>query len=205
MTEYFIKWIAMCLIVSIIYIAVRIPVLKKKNKKLFTVNELIAFCFVIYITSLLEILIIPNINITIIFEPNDIYFDCSAAGHFEEHLINMVPFATLKSQFETMIFGGKDRHVILNLLANFFVLMPLPIMINLSNRKIKGMYPLLISLATAITIEFLQYFVGRTVDIDDVILNMSGAVIGYIIYTIIKKILKTKNGSKKMNCSYTQC
>ncbi len=31
MTEYFIKWIAMCLIVSIIYIAVRIPVLKKKS------------------------------------------------------------------------------------------------------------------------------------------------------------------------------
>ncbi len=76
MTEDFIRWIAMCLIVSIIYIAVRIPVLKKKNKKLFTVNEMIAFCFVIYITSLLEILIIPRINIFITFEPNNIDFDC---------------------------------------------------------------------------------------------------------------------------------
>lgn len=205
MTEDFIRWIAMCLIVSIIYIVVRIPVLKKKNKKLFTVNEMIAFCFVIYITSLLEILIIPRINIFITFEPNNIDFDCSVAGHFEEHLINMVPFATLKSQFETLLFGGKDRYVILNLLANFFVLMPLPILINLSNSKIKGIYPLLISLAVTISIEFLQYFVGRSVDIDDVILNMTGAVIGYIIYIIIKKFLKQRIAIKKTNCNYTQC
>lgn len=51
---------------------------------------------------------------------------------------------------------------------------------------------LLASLATSVTIEILQFverFFGRTrfADIDDVILNVTGAVIGYAIFLIVRR------------------
>ena len=39
-------------------------------------------------------------------------------------------------------------------------------------------------------IEFSQYFIGRSADIDDVITNFIGAVIGYGIYKIAEKLLQ---------------
>ncbi|MFQ8988592.1 MAG: VanZ family protein, partial [Intestinibacter sp.] len=59
--------------------------------------------------------------------------------------------------------------------------------------KNKKMYPiLLISVLVSCSIEFAQTKIGRTADIDDVILNTLGGVIGYFIYkisgTLIEKL-----------------
>lgn len=52
---------------------------------------------------------------------------------------------------------------------------------------------LLCALALTCGIEFIQYFIGRSADIDDVITNFLGAVIGYALFKIGDKLLnKTK-------------
>ena len=38
------------------------------------------------------------------------------------------------------------------------------------------------------TAELIQYKIGRAFDIDDVLLNVTGAIIGYFVYTIIQQI-----------------
>lgn len=49
--------------------------------------------------------------------------------------------------------------------------------------KIKG-FPgiIIVSLLSSVTIEIVQHFIGRCVDIDDVILNVCGGIFGFLLY-----------------------
>ena len=47
---------------------------------------------------------------------------------------------------------------------------------------------MLISFLVSITIEFVQLNIGRSFDVDDIILNTIGATFGYLIYKIINKM-----------------
>jgi glycopeptide antibiotics resistance protein len=46
---------------------------------------------------------------------------------------------------------------------------------------------MLFSLGFPIVIEFIQLFINRNVDIDDVLLNFLGSVLGALIYTFLRK------------------
>ncbi len=52
---------------------------------------------------------------------------------------------------------------------------------------------MLIVFLTTFGIEFLQYFMGRSADIDDVITNFLGGLIGYILFLAFNKLLKNTN------------
>ena len=43
------------------------------------------------------------------------------------------------------------------------------------------------------SIEVIQYFIGRSADIDDLILNTLGGIIGYGIFILFNKCLQRKN------------
>ena len=78
------------------------------------------------------------------------------------------------------------------ILGNFVMLLPLGIYLPLLYKNLSGFIPvLLVSLLVAILIEVLQLATSfRSVDIDDVLLNTTGAVIGFILYKIISSLLK---------------
>lgn len=38
------------------------------------------------------------------------------------------------------------------------------------------------------TAEFIQYYIGRAFDVDDIILNVLGSIIGFMIYISLKAI-----------------
>lgn len=46
------------------------------------------------------------------------------------------------------------------------------------------------TILTSCSIESIQMFIGRSFDIDDIILNSLGGLVGYIAFVIIKKLLK---------------
>ena len=48
-------------------------------------------------------------------------------------------------------------------------------------------------------IEFIQYFVGRSADIDDLMLNTLGGILGYFVFYIFSKLFKDKKLWKKLN------
>ena len=55
--------------------------------------------------------------------------------------------------------------------------------------KIKGLGTItLVSLLSSITIEVTQHYIGRTFDIDDIILNVVGVIVGFLIYTALNAI-----------------
>ena len=84
------------------------------------------------------------------------------------------------------------------ILGNFVMLLPLGIYLPLLYKKISGFIPvLLVSLLVAILIEVLQLATSfRSVDIDDVLLNTSGAVVGFILYKIISLLIRPVTPAK---------
>lgn len=55
--------------------------------------------------------------------------------------------------------------------------------------KIKGLGTItLVSLLSSLIIEVTQHYIGRTFDIDDIILNVVGGIVGFLIYTALNAI-----------------
>jgi glycopeptide antibiotics resistance protein len=59
------------------------------------------------------------------------------------------------------------------------------------NTKHKNIIIVLIFvLLTSLGIETTQMYIGRSFDVDDIILNFAGGLVGYISFLIIKKLFK---------------
>ena len=97
--------------------------------------------------------------------------------------VNLTPFATLKLFYRA---GGTAAKI--NLLGNVLVFVPLglvpPLLWNKFRRPITGILP---GFCFSLAVECLQYFTGRSVDIDDLILNTLGAAVGWLLWRIFKK------------------
>lgn len=94
--------------------------------------------------------------------------------------INLQPFLMFK-QFQiasTQVIG------------NLVMLLPLGIYIPLLFPRLAGFFKVcIICLSVSVSIELMQLITNaRSTDIDDVILNTSGAIVGYIIYKVLRLI-----------------
>ena len=102
--------------------------------------------------------------------------------------INIIPFKTISS----LLRSKQAYSIALQLGGNLILLLPLGIYIPLMQEKMRKSFLVLWAIGSAAGIELLQFLIGlfigvqyRSVDIDDVILNMIGFGIGYILHFAI--------------------
>lgn len=57
---------------------------------------------------------------------------------------------------------------------------------------------LLLGVMSSCSIEFIQFFIGRSTDIDDVILNTTGALMGFFLYLLCRAVFP--KGTEKFLC-----
>ena len=70
---------------------------------------------------------------------------------------------------------------------------PVGIFIPIVFKRMRKLYKTaLVSFAMTFGIEFFQYFIGRSSDIDDVITNVMGAVIGYLLFWLLNRTFDSK-------------
>ncbi len=170
----------------ICYLLVRIVSIGMKNKK--GVNwwkELISFLFAIYIGMVIAVTLFPI----------PIGFSTSI-----EHIrlsINIIPFVSIiKDIGEIGIAYDGDvlfmiGIIVRNVGGNILLLMPLGFLAPIIWDKFKELKnTILLGLVISISIELLQLMEslfsrwGRITDIDDVICNVIGSIVGYFIYKI---------------------
>ena len=60
----------------------------------------------------------------------------------------------------------------------------------------------LAGLSLSLFIEFVQFFLGRQCEIDDLICNTIGAVLGYVLYLLIKKVFPGFIEKGKLSVQY---
>jgi glycopeptide antibiotics resistance protein len=101
---------------------------------------------------------------------------------------NLMPFRTILDYL-----SGEPtwRVAMRNLLSNIVVLVPFGFLITILYQNIKWKKVLLIGLSVGASLELLQViFKSGIFDIDDIILNFLGVVLGYLLFIFIYRVFK---------------
>ena len=146
----------------LILIVLRIVYLVKNNRKFILYREVLFFIFEVYLVCLFEVVTIQDINIT--------------GGN------NFIPFV------EIMRYKPFGRLFIKNIVGNVILFIPLGIFLGRYSKGKKFFVSLFFIFLFSLSIEITQLLIGRVFDVDDIILNVFGGIIGYIIYLILKLI-----------------
>lgn len=101
--------------------------------------------------------------------------------------INMVPFRSIHSYFTHYSFDA----FLVNFIGNIVMFMPWGFGLILLWKKNQKLWKVVLySIGLTALIETTQLFIGRSVDIDDVILNFVGSCLGAAIGTVLRKKFK---------------
>lgn len=98
--------------------------------------------------------------------------------------INFVPFRSIQAYF---IHYGIDGFLV-NFVGNIVMFMPWGFGLTLLWKKNQRLWVVaLYSLGLTVMIESVQLFIGRSVDVDDLILNFAGSLLGAGVCSILRK------------------
>lgn len=101
--------------------------------------------------------------------------------------INMVPFRSIHSYFTHYSFDA----FLVNFIGNIVMFMPWGFGLTLLWKKNQKLWKVVLySMGLTVLIETIQLFIGRSVDIDDLILNFVGSCLGAAICTVLRKRFK---------------
>ena len=95
---------------------------------------------------------------------------------------NFIPFK------EILRYNMGSRLFFKNVIGNMILFLPFGFFISLYLKEKKPKLTLLITLVTSFSIELVQMIIGRVFDIDDIMLNLLGGYLGYLVYYLLKKI-----------------
>ncbi len=154
----------MLTIFLVIIATVRIAAIRSNNEKFVFYKEFTNLLFIVYVLLLYELLTRSELN--------------HVSGY------NLAPF--------TEIFRYKigSNAFYINVVGNIVLFIPFGYFIS-SYIKPKKILPiLLVSAISSATVEFVQLCIGRSFDVDDIILNTLGAIIGFLLYVALNAIKK---------------
>ena len=110
--------------------------------------------------------------------------------------INIVPFREItRYQIGSTLF-------FYNVIGNIALFIPFGYFISDKLKAKKATHIIIISAIISLTAELIQYKIGRAFDIDDVLLNATGAIIGFFAYTSIQQIKKHLPKALQSNIFY---
>lgn len=142
--------------------------------------------FYFYVIMLVKVTLFP-----IPFFPYDIKVLKSVHPHGMDN--NIIPFHTIKHILKYSL----SLHVkLVQIGGNILLLMPMAFYMLLVKEELRKFVKIFgFVILTSVSIELIQFIIGlitrynyRNIDIDDVILNTIGGIIGYIIFYIINKL-----------------
>ena len=161
----------MLTLISVVLITTRLVYLISNHKKVNISKELISLCFIIYIMLLFELVITTD---------------------FESYSNNFIPFK------EMMRYSLKSKLFYRNVIGNIVLFVPYGYFVSYYCKLNKMYLCFIITFITSLSIELIQMGIGRSFDIDDIILNVVGGVVGYLFYLVSEFIFK-KTSEKVKN------
>ena len=155
---------------------------KKKNRKSPDSTPFLRFLFVVYAGLLLWLLF----DRPVAWDPVSDYAQIMRGN------MNLIPFHTIGNYWKVVTrweFTPLFRHSVINLGGNIFLFIPIGYFLPRLWPYLRNFFSFLLTCAMAITlVELLQLVtLLGSLDIDDLILNLLGMVVGYLIYMIFKK------------------
>lgn len=151
----------MIIISIVIMVSVRVCYLIRNHERPIIYKELLMLSFAIYILCLFQVVTFQD----------DVTWSSN----------NFIPFR------EIMRYDITSRLFIKNVLGNMILFLPFGFFVSYYLKTDKIPLPIILSIIASVSIETVQMCIGRVFDVDDIILNVLGGIIGYFCYKILKK------------------
>ena len=159
--------IPMVILFSIIAILLRIVIASYNHEKINIFNDFKLVMYIIYLFVLFQLVTTTD---------------------YSSYSNNFVPFK------EILRYNFKSALFIRNVVGNILLFIPFGYLISdviYMTTKHKNVFvSLVFTLLTSAGIETIQMYIGRSFDIDDIILNFIGGLFGYIAFLIVRAVLK---------------
>ena len=152
----------MLLISVVILVSFRICYIIKKQEKFVFYKELLMLSFVIYILCLFQVVTFTD----------DVAWSTN----------NFIPFKEISRYSIT------SRLFLKNVIGNMIMFLPFGFFISYYLENKKPYLTLLLTLIASIAIELVQLSIGRVFDVDDILLNLCGGLLGFALYYLLFKI-----------------
>lgn len=154
------------------------------RKKITFLRQAAYFLFAVCIIVILAATVLETITFNIM----------DGKGIFAaERSFNIIPF---KLFTENWLMG--ERKKLTQIIANIVMFAPLGCIFPIIFVKTRKLWKTTIYMALfSFFIEFIQYFIGRSADIDDLMLNTIGGMLGYFVFYIFSRLFHKKKTWKK--------
>ncbi len=163
-------WPSLLILITILF-TIRFFSFVSNKKKIVFYKEILSLLFIIYLMCFFYILTFEDV-------------DWSTA--------NLIPF---KEMFR---FSLGSRMFFKNVFGNIILFLPYGFFLSYFVKLKKVKIITILSLFVSFIVEIIQYRIGRVFDVDDIILNVIGGIIGYYLYRIIDYLVnKTKIKERK--------
>ena len=152
----------MIIISVVILVSCRLCYLLKKHEHIVLYKELLMLSFIIYILCLFQVV---TFNVDVTWSGN-----------------NFIPFK------EIFRYSFGSRLFFKNVLGNMIMFLPFGLFISYYLQNKKPHLTIVLATIASFSIEFVQLLIGRVFDIDDIILNIMGGYLGYLIYYVLSQL-----------------
>lgn len=160
----------MLMISMVVAISLRVAYFVHSKEKFSFHEELLKLLFIAYVLCLFQIVTEKDISLT---------------G------ANYIPFK------EIFRYNLGSNLFYRNVLGNMLLFMPYGFFIGKYTKTRQIKIAVLLALLASFTIEVTQLMIGRVFDIDDIILNVVGSTIGFLLYCLWRKISINLQNDKK--------
>lgn len=146
----------MLTIFLVVLVTVRVAYIVNHREKFCFYKEFLSLVFLIYILLLFQLLTSTEIN--------------------QNSGINYIPFT------EILRYKIGSNLFVYNVLGNILVFVPFGYFISyyIKAKKVTPLF--LVTLLVSASVELVQLKIGRSFDVDDIILNVIGGLLGYLLY-----------------------
>lgn len=158
-----------------IYLLIRLVYFKMNKNKMNYQKEIVLFILYAYFIALISQTILISL-------PNNLSDLLPITTNTK---INTNAFLVFTHTYNSLK-NNNYNYLVINLIGNIIAFIPIGILIPMIyKRKIFGV--LIVGFLTSFTIETIQLILLRATDVDDIMLNVIGTFIGYLIFRFIIK------------------
>jgi len=159
------------------YTVFRVMLIKRRRQKIKLYREIALLFFVMFIVGLASQTVIPKMQ-----------FDDGGISIVEDrtHKTNLIPLKVIFETYQEVFIQDNIQYFLINFLGNIVMFVPigffLPLLWKFSNKKV-----IFLGFSASLMIEFTQLFLARGTDVDDLLLNTLGTLVGFFLYKLVNK------------------
>ena len=186
----FLRVVPITLLVGVGYAVYRWVKIKRQRLTVSWFSELMRWLFVCYLTGLVNLVLVPgnlwgSIWYSLRTGAAEIEFDQPFSGGF-----NLVP-TLVKCLLGELTLGSWVKEM---LVGNLLMFLPMGFFLPFVSERVDRRNIWKLAVLIPVVIEVIQLMIGRSFDVDDLLLNFAGIVIGYFVAVGVKVLAVKAKG-----------